>query len=96
MMIGGFNSFGPGGYAGSPLADVLPVEMGRLERQGVDLSRPISRDLHLWGELPMLPVRSHPILRLASDDNNAALWQSLPPLQGANRFAGVKPRAGPG
>jgi len=93
MMVGGFNSFGPGGYAGSPLSDLLPVEMGRLERQGVDLSRPISRDLHLWGTLPLLPVRPHPILRLASDDNNAAVWKSLPPLQGANRFAGVKPRA---
>ena len=32
-MLGGFHSFGPGGYAATPLAEVLPVEMNRLERQ---------------------------------------------------------------
>ena len=28
LMIGGHNSFGPGGYAGTPIADVLPVNVG--------------------------------------------------------------------
>ncbi|MEM9659667.1 MAG: hypothetical protein AAF961_15005, partial [Planctomycetota bacterium] len=32
-MLGGFHSFGPGGYRGSPIADVLPIELRRLERQ---------------------------------------------------------------
>src|SRR5262249_10390226 len=33
MMTGGYHSFGPGGYRGSPLADVLPLEFGPAQRQ---------------------------------------------------------------
>ncbi|MCR4412961.1 MAG: hypothetical protein NUV77_11130, partial [Thermoguttaceae bacterium] len=33
IMLGGGRSFGPGGYAETPLADVLPVQMNRYERQ---------------------------------------------------------------
>jgi uncharacterized membrane protein len=93
LMIGGFSSFGAGGYAGTPLADVLPVEIGRLERQDVDPTKPISRDLHLWGDLPMQPARPHPVVRLAADEQNMAAWKSLPPLNGANRLGAEKPRA---
>ena len=32
MMIGGYHSFGPGGYRETPLADVLPVEIGPAQR----------------------------------------------------------------
>jgi len=44
----------------------------------------------------MLPVRNHPILRLASEDKdtNSKVWKSLPPLSGANKFVGVKDAAG--
>ena len=35
-MLGGFQSFGPGGYDDTPLANVLPVGMDRLERQQLD------------------------------------------------------------
>ncbi|GAF76854.1 unnamed protein product, partial [marine sediment metagenome] len=31
VMLGGFHTFGPGGYAGTPLAAVLPIRMNRLE-----------------------------------------------------------------
>jgi uncharacterized membrane protein len=93
MMIGGFNSFGPGGFYGTPLADVLPITMGRFDRQDVDVEQPISRDLHLWGDLPMLPVRAHPVTRLANEGENTSLWRSLPTLQGANLFESVKPRS---
>ncbi len=33
MMLGGVQSFGPGGYARSPLQPVIPVLMERVERQ---------------------------------------------------------------
>ena len=42
-MLGGFQS-GPGGYAETPLADVLPVVMDRFERQKID--EPIRDKLH--------------------------------------------------
>ena len=36
IMLGGFHSFGPGALLETPLADVLPVVMDRLDRQGLD------------------------------------------------------------
>jgi len=94
MMIGGFNSFGPGGYRDTPLADVLPIEMGRFESQDFGLEKPISRDLHWWGKLQPWPVAPHPVTTLAvGPDDNVQTWKSLPPLDGANKFAGIKPRA---
>ena len=55
IMLGGFHSFGPGGYAETPLASVLPVRMNRFERQGLDDE--ISEDLHLAGPLKMMPTQ---------------------------------------
>ncbi len=95
MMIGGYHSFGPGGYYASPLRDVLPIEMGRFDRQEPNPLAPISSDLHLnpEGGLLMLPTGPHPITRLADDAENENVWKRLPPLSGANRFARVKQTA---
>ena len=91
IMLGGFHSFGPGGYATTPLANVLPVEMNRFERQ--NLGEPIREDLHWPGPLSMEPTRFgllHFALMLAGDrDSNLELWSKLPPLEGANRFGGT-------
>ncbi|NLX98723.1 MAG: hypothetical protein GXY83_21400 [Rhodopirellula sp.] len=95
MMIGGLHNFGPGGYAESPLADVLPIRMDRLERQ--EPGGPIANDLQIPGPLRMIPTligRRHFALRLAAADNaNLEIWNRLPPLEGASRFRGVKPAA---
>ena len=91
-LLGGYHSFGPGGYGDSPLADVLPIQIDRLERQ--DFDAPIRRDLHLDGPLQLIPVRPHPVLSLSADGDPLAQWKRLPPLAGANRFFGVKDAAG--
>jgi len=95
IMLGGFFSFGPGGYATTPLAEVLPVRMDRFERQ--TLEGPIRSDLHLPGPLPMRPTRLgllHFALMLADDRaKNESLWSKLPPLEGANRFRNPAPAA---
>ncbi len=95
MMLGGYHSFGPGGYQNTPLADVLPVTMDRLERQ--NFGEPISEDLHLQGPLRLVPApplgTRHPVMQLAPGARNAAIWDELPPLEGANRFRGLKPAA---
>lgn len=95
IMLGGFHSFGPGGYGQTPLAPVLPVQMERLERQ--DLSSPIRSDLHVPGPLKMMPTPiglRHFVLMLGG---NAAAsretWEKLPPLDGANRFVRLSPAA---
>ncbi len=48
-MLGGFHSFGPGGYADTPLADLLPVAMDARERQR--LGDAIRSDVQLAGPL---------------------------------------------
>ena len=91
IMLGGLHSFGPGGYGDTALAGVLPIEIGRLERQ--NLGERIREDLHLPGPLRMRPAANSAapsLTRLAPGEQNAAAWSNLPALDGANRFSGVK------
>lgn len=88
IMLGGFHSFGPGGYSKTALADVLPVRMSDMERQTFG-DAPAS-DLHWPGPLKMRPTQVgavHFALRLAGDaQESLRLWAQLPPLDGANRL----------
>ncbi len=93
MMMGGLHTFGPGGYRNTPLAPLLPITMGRFERQELGPDAPIREDLHLPGPLAMLPTRPHFITRLAPESQNRERWQQLRPLAGANRFDSINPRA---
>lgn len=92
VMLGGLHSFGAGGYGTTPLAELLPIRIDRLERQNFD--EPIRSDLHLPGPLKMAPTqigRTLPLMQLAAGDAaNLAAWQALPPLEGANRFSGLR------
>lgn len=94
IMTGGLHSFGAGGYGETALADVLPVEIGRLERQR--FGEPIREDLHLAGKTAMRPTNygaSQFLMLLApanQKEKNAEAWTRLAPLEGANRFAGLK------
>ncbi|MEM8944165.1 MAG: glutamine amidotransferase [Planctomycetota bacterium] len=96
-MLGGFHSFGPGGFRGSALEPLLPVRLGRAERQ--NFGEPPRQDMHVAGPLQMLPAQLgntiHPIMRLGGDSPTAEDWSELPPLDGANRFerTSVKPSA---
>jgi uncharacterized membrane protein len=87
-MLGGFHSFGPGGFLNTALADVLPIKMGRAER--ANFGEPPAEDLHV-GPLKMLPIEKpgggiDPILRVADGSNHMEAWRQLPMLDGANRF----------
>ena len=86
-MLGGFHSFGPGGFRGSPLASLLPIRMGRAERQ--NFGEPARQDMHVVGPLRMTPTllggRVHPILQL-SETSSSDDWSKLPLLDGANRL----------
>ena len=42
----------------------------------------------------MVPTRSHPVTTLASPSENEQVWRQLRPLQGANRWAGIKEAPG--
>ena len=91
LMLGGYHSFGPGGYGGGPLADVLPILFDRYERQ--DFDQPPEIRFHFTGPTEMVPAEDHYLVHLAAGDENRSAWQRLKPLTGANRFAGVKGNA---
>jgi uncharacterized membrane protein len=87
-MIGGNLSFTSGGWAGTPVADVLPVELvpeGPPEKL-VDLA-PFKLQLTAEG-------RAHPLTALKLDvQQNRARWAELPELDGTNLVARAKPNA---
>jgi hypothetical protein len=94
-MLGGFHTFGPGGYFDTPLADLLGVTMDPKERQRP--GDPIRPDVQLAGPLAMRPARPlgerHYLMSLGEGSDRAKVWQKLPPLEGANRFGQPKPAA---
>jgi len=97
IVLGGYHSFGPGGFRGSPLANVLPMEIGVAQRQ--EFGEKVREDVQLNGPIrlrPALPLGArHPVMQLESAEkgkpaaNDAAIasaWAQLPPLDGANRI----------
>jgi uncharacterized membrane protein len=86
MVLGGYHSYGPGGYRGLPIADVLPLEIGFAERQ--NFGETLRGDVHITDPIKLRPApplgTRHPVMQLGKD--SAATWQELPPLDGANLF----------
>ncbi|MBB3205991.1 putative membrane protein [Rhodopirellula rubra] len=93
VTLGGERAYGPGGYADSPLAKVLPIKMNG------SIAIPPGREIEesLLGQLPgpitLKTSRPHPITTINAGDRNLD-WSTLPPMPGANAFPGVK--ASPG
>ncbi len=96
MMLGGLNTFGPGGYGRERMkafARMLPIQMSALDFQELGVEQTVPDDVHVPGPIKMVP-RPHFITQLApSAAANQAAWEKLPPLLGANRFKGLQPRA---
>jgi len=87
VMIGGDISFSQGGYDGTALEEILPVELNG-GKDTIDLSR-LKVTLTNDG-------LKHPITLLEGDtDRNAALWNELPALDGCNKVARLKADAVP-
>ncbi len=87
-MLGGFHSFGPGGFRGTPIEPTLPMSIGPAERQ--NFGEPPRRDMHLQPPIVVVPRALggvvHPIMRLDEGAETMRGWRELPPLDGANRF----------
>jgi len=82
VMIGGDQAFDRGPYAGSPLEEILPVELRR-GRGRID-EREFRARLTSAGSL-------HPVTRIEQDEeHNAALWDAMPQLAGCHVLPGVK------
>jgi uncharacterized membrane protein len=80
IMLGGRSSFGSGGWAGTDVADVLPVEL-----------HPGDGQIEPEGGLKVLPnprITNSYVMRIAPTMPEAIkLWGELPRIGGANRFA---------
>ncbi|MBN1854388.1 MAG: hypothetical protein JW829_16780 [Pirellulales bacterium] len=95
MMAGGAHSFGPGGFRDNSLADALPIEIGRAERQ--NFGEPPAADMHLSGAVAMRPTRfgrGHWIMDLGTTAEGRLSWEDVPPLVGANRFDPARIKVG--
>lgn len=89
VMTGGYHSFGPGGFRGTPLADLLPITIGPAQRQS--FGEPMRQDVQIAGPVQMRPApplgTRSPIMRLGGGSRAQGagdIWAQLPPLDGAN------------
>lgn len=74
VMVGGENSFGAGIYHGTPIEDILPVDVGQGEQTLVPDS---------WQMALTEAGHVHPITTLDFEqDANKQAWAALPPLPG--------------
>jgi uncharacterized membrane protein len=83
LMIGGDNSFDRGRYKGTPVEEILPVEMEDVSENIID------------GKFKMLARETtHPILKLSDNQGeNIQIWAGMPELDGCNRLLRPKPDA---
>ena len=88
-MLGGDKSFSLGGYAGTPIAEILPVDLPSAtssEQAKVRIGR--FRPEVVW------ETRHHPLLALLPRaQDSVARWQSLSPLGGVNVLSAPKEHA---
>lgn len=87
VMLGGIHSFGAGGYGESVLKDVLPIKFGKFDRQ--NFGEAVRTQLHVNEKIRLVPTvvgRNQSFLQLPTGATDAAGWQALPPLDGANLF----------
>lgn len=87
LMLGGYHTYSAGGYASSPLARRLPVQLNAA------LQRPVGQfdaSQHLQTPITVLPTASgnrHFVTLVDDPVENAKTWSSLIALEGANRLA---------
>jgi len=85
LMLGGPHSFAEGGWAGTPVDDVLPVVLDRGSRG------PVYPPAELIVK-PTLIGANHPSLQITEKmEDAAAKWRDLPPLTSLNPVRDIKP-----
>lgn len=89
LVLGGRRALAEGGYAGTPVADVLPIVLDAADRE--------ERGSTYFTELKPVPTRTgqgHPAIQIApTPEESRQRWQELPPVSAVNRVRGLKPGA---
>ncbi|HEX5436142.1 MAG TPA: glutamine amidotransferase [Gemmatimonadaceae bacterium] len=86
LMLGGRKSFAEGGYAGTPLADVLPVQLPA-DRNGKPAFHQVQVSLTPAG------AAAAAMLVAGSDTASAARWKHMPVVTSMNQVTRAKPGA---
>jgi len=85
LMLGGRRAFAEGGWAGTPVGDVLPVVMGA------------SNPKYLATDIAVRPTRAgatFPVMQIAdTEEASAKKWDDMPELSAVNQIKEVKPGA---
>jgi uncharacterized membrane protein len=88
MMLGSRQSFAEGGWAGTPLAEVLPV---RIEPHAA------AEEASFFSEVAVRPTRegvTYPVTQIAdTEDASRSKWNELPSLTTVNSIRAAKPGA---
>jgi uncharacterized membrane protein len=88
LMLGGRRSFSEGGYAGTPLEEVLPVTLREVDGE---------EDDSFFAEVDVEPTpvgKTHPITQFAGGvEQSITRWGQLPPLTTLNPVFQTKPGA---
>ncbi len=89
LMLGGRRSFAEGGWAGTPVAEVLPVEFDGGARGG--------NNGPYFTHLSVRPTRAgavYPVTQLAENEKaSATKWEGMPAVTAVNQVRSVKPGA---
>ena len=89
LMLGGRRSFAEGGWAGTPVAEVLPVEFDGGARG--------STNGPYFTHLSVRPTRAgavYPVTQLAENEKaSATKWEGMPAVTAVNQVRSVKPGA---
>jgi uncharacterized membrane protein len=89
LALGGRRAFAEGGYAGTPVAEVLPVILDSTKGDGEEGEQ--------YSELTVEPTREgalHPAVQIGADERQStARWKDLPALSSVNPIRRVKPGA---
>jgi uncharacterized membrane protein len=97
LMLGSDKTFAEGGYAGTAVAEVLPVALDPADASP-DAPAESSRaagDRFQWLKVGVTPLgAAQPVTQLATNPkDNEARFKALPPLSSVNRVSRVKPGA---
>jgi len=88
LALGGRSALAEGGFAGTPVAEVLPVTLiSSAPRGSGEFFTPLKARLSAAG-------RVHPVTQLAGTrEASSARWDSLPPLSSVNQLGELRPGA---
>lgn len=93
VMIGGMDSFGDGGYVGTPVENMLPVEISEEYKKDAFIAARGTVE-NLFRPVLAPGNEAHPLLLLTpKEEENIREWKNIPLLGGYNYVGRLKPGA---